>query len=367
MSPGECRICGQRSSLIAGVLSLCAECIRKRPDQALPLVLDAHAEIRDEFGLPASPPRTEGGVECPLCVNACMLGEGELGLCGLRTARDGRLVHLAGTPSGALVSWYDDPLPTNCVADWVCQGSRVASGPAGRGKVNLAVFYEACTFTCMSCQNWHFRLKHPPGRVSAEELAAQAHRNTFCVCFFGGDPTPQMLHALAVSRVLARQGVTICWETNGSMDPSLLDEALELSLATGGCIKFDLKAANEYLHLALAGVSNLRTLENLRRASQYATRRRAQPGLTGEWPLVVASTLLVPGYVDTEEVRRIALFIAELDPDMPYALLGFHPHFFLPDLPRTSVRHAQEAEAAAREAGLKRVRVGNRHLLSRAY
>lgn len=33
------------------------------------------------------------------------------------------------------------------------------------------------------------------------------------------------------------------------------------------------------------------------------------------------------------------------------------------DLPCTSVRHAQAAEAAAREAGLTNVRVGNRHLL----
>ena len=82
---------------------------------------------------------------------------------------------------------------------------------------------------------------------------------------------------------------------------------------------------------------------------------------------MIASTLLVPGYVDAEEVGHLARFIAELDPEIPYALLGFHPHFFLPDLPRTSVRHAEAAEATAREAGLTRVRVGNRHLLSRAY
>ncbi len=269
-------------------------------------------------------------------------------------------MHLAGAPAGALVSWYDDPLPTNCVADWVCQGSRVASTPGGRGKVNLAVFYEACTFNCISCQNWHFRLKRPLCRVSAEELAAQAHQGTFCVCYFGGDPTPQLLHALAASRILAEQGITICWETNGSMEPGLLDQAIELSLQTGGCIKFDLKAADPNLHLALTGVPNSRTLENFRRAASHIPRRPSRP-------LVIASTLLVPGYVDAQEVSQIAGFIADLDPEIPYALLGFHPHFFVPDLPRTSVRHAEAAEAAAREAGLTRVRVGNRHLLSRAY
>jgi pyruvate formate lyase activating enzyme len=357
----QCRICGQTSVLVADILSLCADCIRTRPVEAREHVQETHAAIRQEFGLPTAPPRTENGIECPLCVNACRLGDGELGLCGLRTAQNGRLVHLAGTPAGALVSWYDDPLPTNCVAAWVCEGSRIADAPGGRGKVNLAVFYEACTFTCLSCQNWHFRLRHPPGRITADELAAQAHRRTHCVCYFGGDPTPQMLHALAVSRILAEQGVTVCWETNGSMDPALLDQALELSLQTGGCIKFDLKAADEHLHVALTGVSNRRTLENFHRAVRFSHQRPSQP------PLVVASTLLVPGYVDTEEVRKLAGFVAELDPDTPYTLLGFYPHFYLPDLPCTSVRHAKAAEAAAREAGLTRVRVGNRHLLSQAY
>jgi pyruvate formate lyase activating enzyme len=277
-----------------------------------------------------------------------------LGLCGLRTVRDGQLVHLAGTPRGALVSWYDDPLPTNCVADWVCAGHQQ------RGKVNLAVFYQACSFNCVSCQNWHFRLQRPPGQVSAEELAAQAHQRTHCVCYFGGDPTPQMPHALATSRLLAEQGVTVCWETNGSMHPRFLDQAVRLSLQTGGCIKFDLKTFDEDLHRALTGVSNQRTLENFSRAARFILERP-------DPPLVVVSTLLVPGYVDAAEVGRIARFIAEIDPTIPYSLLGFHPHFFIPDLPRTSVRHAEEAETAARAAGLTHVRIGNRHLLSRDY
>jgi pyruvate formate lyase activating enzyme len=347
--------------LIPAVLSACVDCIRSRPDQALPSIMQAHSQVRGEFGLPPEPPHGAGGVECPLCVNACRLGEGEVGLCGLRTARDGQLVHLAGTPRGALVSWYDDPLPTNCVADWVCKGSKQ------RGKVNLAVFYEACTFDCVSCQNWHFRLQRPPGQVSADDLASQAHQRTFCVCYFGGDPAPQMPHALATARLLAERGVTVCWETNGSMHPRLLEQALDLSLRTGGCIKFDLKAFDENLHLALTGVSNQRTLENFRRAVRRVRERPAPRRRRGAPPPVVASTLLVPGYVDAEEVGRIAGLIAGVDPDIPYALLGFHPHFFIPDLPRTSVRHAEGAEAAARAVGLAQVRVGNRHLLSRDY
>ncbi len=350
----RCSLCGRSSLPVAAILSTCANCLRQQSERTQPAVHGAQRVSRQEFELPLAPP-VGGDVNCPLCVNACQMAEGERGFCNLREARDGRLVHLAGTPAKGILHWYFDPLPTNCVADWVCKGSDQ------QGRNNLAVFYGACTFNCLYCQNWHFRQMDPtaPG-MSAQELAHCADARTFCVCYFGGDPTPQMPHALATSRILARRGIRICWETNGSMHPRLLEQAVRLSLETGGCIKFDLKALDDNLHRALTGVTNKRTMENFARAASYISQRP-------EPPLLVASTLLVPGYVDSEEVSRIARFIAGLNPDIPYSLLGFHPHFFMPDLPRTSVRHAQEAEAAARLAGLTRVRIGNRHLLSRDY
>jgi pyruvate formate lyase activating enzyme len=196
--------------------------------------------------------------------------------------------------------------------------------------------------------------------LSARELADTASAQTFCVCYFGGDPASQMPHALAASKDLAEEGVVVCWETAGTSHPKLLDRAVQLSMETGGCIKFDLKAYDDALHNALTGFTNRRTLENFARVAGRV-RKRSHP------PLLVASTLLVPGYVDASEAGRIARFIAELDPDIPYSLLGFAPHFFMPDLPRTSVSHADTASAAARNAGLTNVRIGNRHLLSNDY
>jgi len=192
--------------------------------------------------------------------------------------------------------------------------------------------------------------------ISAEKLASQANAHTFCVCYFGGDPASQMPHALAASKYLALKGVRICWETNGTMHPKFLDAALEYSLETGGCVKFDLKAFDEKLHRALTGISNRCTLENFARA---ARRFHERP----EPPLIVASTLLVPGYIDAEEVRYIARFIVSFSPSIPYALLAFAPNFYMSDLPCTSRRQAEEAEAAARAEGLLYVRIGNRQLL----
>jgi pyruvate formate lyase activating enzyme len=132
----------------------------------------------------------------------------------------------------------------------------------------------------------------------------------------------------------------------------MLDSALE----SGGCIKIDIKAWNESLHLALTGVSNRQTLANFEWLAQHAAKR-PQP------PLLIASTLMVPGYIDAEEVASIAEFIAALNPEIPYSLLAFHPDYRMRDLASTSRKQAQACLDSAREAGLQRVKVGNMHLL----
>jgi len=66
-------------------------------------------------------------------------------------------------------------------------------------------------------------------------------------------------------------------------------------------------------------------------------------------------------------VYQIAGFIASLNPEIPYSLLGFCPHFYMPDLPVTSRHHAEACREAAVNAGLKKVRISNVHLLGDAY
>jgi pyruvate formate lyase activating enzyme len=131
---------------------------------------------------------------------------------------------------------------------------------------------------------------------------------------------------------------------------------MDISLVSGGCVKFDLKAFTSAIHRALTGADNLRTLENFTRA---AARIHERP----EPPPLIASTLLVPGYIDAQEVGKIAAFIAGLDRCIPYSLLAFAPHLHMTDLPLTSRSQAEECLSAAKDAGLRRVRLGNIHLL----
>ncbi len=366
----QCRLCEQHSHLISEAVGVCLSCLRKGGSEAGAPPASGHAQVRARWRLPPQPPEEPEGVPCNLCVNACRVGEGGVGFCGVRSNVGGRWQ--GASARRGLVSWYHDPLPTNCVADWVCAGGSaagyprysVAQGPEV-GFRNLAVFFHGCSFDCLFCQNWHHREAAARGTTRAvEELVGAADERTTCICYFGGDPSPQLpfalrASALAIERAKGRV-LRICWETNGSMNPKLLDRAVELSLQTGGTVKFDLKAWDRRLHRALCGVDNQRTLENFQRVAAR-TPERPDP------PLLVASTLLVPGYIDEQEVGAIARFIARLSPDIPYALLAFHPQFAMNDLPTTSRRHAERAAEAATEAGLTRVRVGNLHLLGSSY
>ena len=70
----------------------------------------------------------------------------------------------------------------------------------------------------------------------------------------------------------------------------------EIAFESGGCIKFDLKAWNDEVHRALCAVSNQRSLDNFKMVAEEFFDERKEPVLT-------ASTLLVPGYIDAEEVE----------------------------------------------------------------
>jgi pyruvate formate lyase activating enzyme len=365
----QCISCGVQSKFIIRGLSICLNCIRTQFNQWSSYLRSIHAENRKRFDLPANIPDNEAGISCKICGNNCKIKENERGFCGLRIHQNRRLVHLAGTANRGLVSWYHDPLPTNCVASWVCPAGTGCGFPeyayrkdGEYGYYNLAVFYEACSFDCLFCQNWHFRdvAAEVRNTRTAEELAAAVNSRTACICYFGGDPSPQLPHAIAASKLALKKAtgriLRICWETNGNVNRALLNKMLNLSITSGGCIKFDLKAWDEGLHIALTGVTNRQTIDNFRWLAQFF-KKRPDP------PLLIASTLLVPGYIDEEEIFHISEFIATLNPDIPYSLLAFYPEFEMSDLPTTSRQLAEECLSAAHRAGLTRVHLGNIHLL----
>lgn len=336
-----CTLCG-KDSVLSGVLPVCLTCIRTHPGKALPLAEAVHRKVKKNYGMPEKPP--DQGAPCGFCVNGCRIGEGHSGYCGMRWNSHGSIVPRSGSEDTAYVECYYDPLPTNCVSMHYCGERHAISGK------NLAVFYGGCTYNCLFCQNWHHRMVSHT--MSVQELSSRVDDETACICFFGGDPTPQILHALNVARNV---DVRVCWEANGAFSRSLARRVGKTAFSSGGTVKFDMKAYSDALHHVLCGTSNRHTLSNFKYIHERFPRK--------EPPILVASTLLVPGYIDEKEVSDIAQFIAALDPDIPYSLLAFHPDFRFSDLPCTSRELALACLEAAREH-LCRVNLGNAWLLT---
>lgn len=361
---GKCKLCKKESEYISSFLGLCKDCILKNPE-ALKIAKNAHKKSREKFGLTTSIPRK--GLQCKGCGNECKIPDGKKGYCGLVENKNSKLIRLAGTKDKGLCEWYYDSLPTNCVSVEWCPGGTGCGYPkfaktAGPeyGYSNLSVFYGACNFNCLFCQNWHFKYLTTSlsPLISAEDLASKVNDKVTCICYFGGTPDPQLPHAMATSKIALESKkdiLRICMETNGNSNPLLLKRFAKIAYESGGNIKFDLKTFDENLNLALTGILNRVTKKNFKMLVKFHKKRVEVPFLT-------ASTLLVPGYVDEGQVRKISRFIASLDETIPYSLLAFYPHFMMDDLPLTTRKLAENCLRAARE-NLKNVRIGNVHLL----
>ena len=289
----------------------------------------------------------------------------------MRYSKEGKFISRS-TKNSAILDFYFDPLPCNCCAAWFCPAGTGDGYPefaykSGKetGYYNLSVFFYGCSFDCLFCQNKNHKNVKIGSKVSIETLVTAFKNNTkvSCVCFFGGSPEPQFVFALEVSKRITelskeeKRIARICWEWNGFGNQKYIERAAQLSLQSGGNIKFDLKAWSPQIHKALTGVNNMKVLENFEYVAKNFFDKRP------ELPVLNATTLLVPGYIDEYEVEKIASFIADINPDIPYSLLGFYPHFEFSDLPLTTRAQAEVCFEVASDY-LKNVNIGNKHLLS---
>ncbi|MEO0130602.1 MAG: radical SAM protein [candidate division WOR-3 bacterium] len=345
---GKCKLCNKESITVSQKIGYCASCIREKFLEINKEIKEIHKNLREDFSLPKEVPDFEEGKKCSQCVNDCKIFEKGYGYCGLIKNEKG----IIRSEDFGYLDYYYDPLPTNCVASFICN--------APRGYKNLAVFFRHCSFNCLYCQNWHFKLS-PKKRYSISEMLEKVNSEIFCVCYFGGDPTPNIYYVINLSeKILEKQKCRICFETNGSVSLNIFKKIVYLALKSEGIIKIDLKAFSPEIYYTLTGSSNKNTLKNIEYASQFFDKRK-------EPPLLVVSVLLVPGYVDKYEIKEIVKFISKVNLEIPISFLAYYPTFYLNDLPKTSRSHAELAKKIALDYGIKRVNIGNIHLLSNLY
>lgn len=278
--------------------------------------------------------RTDGTPVCDLCPRRCVLPEGQVGSCGVRGTRDGRLLALT---HGGIRAMAVDPVEKKPLYHWL-PGTRILSlGGVG------------CNLACDFCQNWTlsqaFRLGElrPLDHGGVVTLAREAGCPS--VAFTYNEPLVAAEWVIEAAQACQEAGLRTVAVTAGYVQ----EGAREAFFDVMDAVNIDLKSFREAFYRRRCGVRLAPVLETLTWAAAHG-------------PLwLEVTTLVIPGENDSEaELRELAAWLAShCGPHTPLHLSAFHPDHRLLSHPATPETTLIEARAWAKEEGLQQVYLGN--------
>ena len=261
---------------------------------------------------------------CELCFHRCALDEGQTGLCRARGCREGGIVPLN---YGKLTSLALDPIEKKPLRRFH-PGSRILSaGSFG------------CNLRCPFCQNHTISMAGEGElqivEVSPERLADKAaelvSQGNIGVAYTYNEPLMGYEFVRDCAAAVRARGLANVLVTNGTVEESPWRALLPLMDAAN----IDLKGFTAGWYRRLGG-----DLDTVKRSITLAADQCH----------VEVTTLLVPGENDSvEEIRGLARWLAEVDPNIPLHLSRFFPRYRMADRPPTPVNrvHALVREAKA--------------------
>lgn len=274
-------------------------------------------------------------VHCFLCSQHCRIEPGEIGKCGVRQNRDGKLFSLV---YGKLIARHVDPVEKKPLFHFL------------PGTTSYSIATVGCNFECAFCQNAD--ISQPP-RISggiygrsqtAREVADQAQKEGCAsISYTYTEPTVFMEFALDVAALAKERGLENIFVTNGYMTREALDAAAPLL----GAANVDLKSFNDAFYREKCGAGLKPVLMTLERMKQKSI-----------W--LEVTTLVIPGFNDGEaELKQIAQFLAGLGAETPWHVSRFYPAYNMMDVRPTPVETIRRARRIGLEAGLRYVYTGN--------
>ena len=274
-------------------------------------------------------------VRCLLCNHRCLIGEGETGICGVRENQGGVLIsHVYGK----VIARHVDPIEKKPLFHFL------------PGSTSYSIATVGCNFRCRFCQNAdisqmpvdHGRIwgeDMTPAMIVSEALASRSASSSYTYT----EPTIYDELALDSGRLAVTKGLKNVFVSNGYMTEECLKDIYpDLHGAN-----IDLKSYNDKFYREQCGAKLepvLRTLEIMKNM--------------GIW--LEVTTLLIPELNDSvEELRDIANFLVDLDPNIPWHISRFHPTYRLTNVHATPTERIHKAREIGYEAGLKYVYAGN--------
>lgn len=280
-------------------------------------------------------PADDGKVRCTACARYCEIGEGQTGLCGIRSVEDGKLQL---DVYGRVITGQVDPIEKKPVTHHM-PGTRIYS-----------VATTGCNWLCRYCQNHDISQRREvegkpmtPRQVVDEALAKGADG----IAYTYNQPSIFMEFARDIGQIAREEGLINIFVSNGYDTPDGV-EAMSTFL---DCITVDFKGHGEPGFVAeYIGVPDPKpiydTLERIRDTTDIH---------------VEITDLVVPEVGDDEKAcRDLCEFVHdELGPETPIHFLRFHPDYKMRDLPLTPVETLERCHGIARDVGLEYVYVGN--------
>lgn len=217
-----------------------------------------------------------------------------------------------------------------------------------RGKATDFHAHDLC-LSCGACVTEQKRGQYCPGVLQPDQIVFSPQgwgpaRNI--IGFTGGDLVcqPDFYCSAAEEIKKQREDLWILLETNGyGLTATNLDK-----FKTAGIDSFwlDIKAYDDQVHRKLTECSNERILK-----LPQDIRRR---GFTLE-----VLSLYIPGWVEADQLRKIARTLADVDPQIPYTILAFFPEYQMKAVSSPSFEQMLDAYKGVKDVGLLNVRLGN--------
>ncbi len=207
-----------------------------------------------------------------------------------------------------------------------------------------------CDYHCGYCQNWvtsqmlrDADAAAPPRVTTARELVDYAIRHQAPVIASSyNEPLITSEWAVEVFAEARERGLRCAYISNGNATPQVLDFIRPFVEA----YKVDLKTFNPKHYRQLGGV-----LENVTGTIRMLKER-------GFWVEIV--TLVVPGFSDdADELKRMADFLAGIDPLMPWHITAFHPDYKMMDHRATQAEDLLKIVEIGTNAGMRYLYPGN--------
>ena len=278
----------------------------------------------------------DGRVLCEACNQHCKLSEGEYGVCGIRKIEKGQLQLLT---YGLAAAVNVDPVEKKPMFHFLPKSRAFSVGTVG------------CNFSCKFCQNADISQfpKEHNHRVTGQPLAPEQivtlakEYNCDSVAYTYNEPVVFFEYTYDTAKLAHEAGLKNIYVTSGFETHKAIDTLLPYLDG----MNIDIKAFTEAFYRDICGAKLKPVLDTVK----YAHDK-------GIW--IEVTTLLIPGKNDSdEEIRNIARFLADLDPNIPWHVSGFYPMYKMLDVPPTPPSTLIRAYNIGKEEGLNFVYIGN--------